>query len=114
MLKPYAKEKNFNPYKVALVELGLEDDNFYRNEFLGNLESTESTTDKTHRLNIEELGAQELSELEQLIHRKVLQIKFDPNPCASKWKQIWKGRSTLQINYKFSTNINSAAKTTRK
>lgn len=74
MLQPYAKEKNFNPYKVALVELGLENDDFYRNEFLGNLESTEATTAKTERLKIEEIGAKELSELEQLINRNVLQI----------------------------------------
>ena len=76
MLHPYAKEKNFNPYKVALVELGLENDDFYRNEFLGNLESTEATTAKTKRLKIEEVGAQELSELEQLINRNVYKILF--------------------------------------
>ena len=69
-LKPYASDMNFDSYKVALVELGIETDNYYQNDFLQNMDSSESTKDKTSRIKKENEKDFELYQLESLLDRK--------------------------------------------
>lgn len=69
MLRPYSKELKFDPYKVALVELGIEHDEYYQNQFLQNVDSSETTKDKTSRIKAENASELELFQLEKLLSR---------------------------------------------
>ncbi|CBY13034.1 unnamed protein product [Oikopleura dioica] len=73
-LTPFAQEYKFDAYKAALVEAGIESDDFYRHEFLDNMADGElSTAEKTRLDRRKQQSEMELSMLQSMMESVSMQ-----------------------------------------